>query len=75
MILAEQKENKRLEGVPYQFFLKIYQESCDQFSLVKVKGTHTVHLDESEKVAGDIIKFLATYEGITPTEKTPGSRL
>jgi len=75
VILAKHNENKRLDGVPYQFFLKIYQESCEEFSLVKVNGTHTVHLDESEKVAGSIISFLNGYEGITSTEKPPESRL
>ena len=75
VILAEHDENKRLDGVPYQFFLKIYQNSCEQFKLIKVKGTHTVHLDESEKVAGSIINFLSSYVGITSTEKAPESRL
>lgn len=75
VILADHKENKRLDGVPYDFFLKIYQDSCEGFNLKKVKGTHTVHLDEPEKVAESIIGFLETYKGVTPTEKTLESRL
>lgn len=75
VILAEHQENKRLDGVPYQFFVKIYEQCCEEFKLVRVKGTHTVHLDESEKVADSIIDFLSTYEGVVPAEKAPDSRL
>ncbi|XP_003745111.1 serine hydrolase-like protein [Galendromus occidentalis] len=76
VILAKHEENRRLDGIPYESFVNTYKENCEDFNLLQVKGTHTVHLDEPEKVAGSIIEFLATYEGAAElTDKAPDSRL
>ncbi|OQR70313.1 serine hydrolase protein-like [Tropilaelaps mercedesae] len=58
------------KGLPHDKFIRLYEETCQEFKLVTVQGSHTVHLDEPEKVLGHVIEFLKTYSGNTVSPST-----
>lgn len=64
VLRATGETHRDLKGLSYEKFVKLYEENCREFKLVMVQGTHTVHLDEPEKVLDHIVNFLETYTGM-----------